>query len=110
MSNPLARHGGLSYLEIPAADPARSARFYEQVVGWQVDRRSEDDYRFAAPDGLLIGRWLSGRKTDAAAGFVPFVYVESVAEAVARAQSNGGELLEPAVQEGDTTIARLRDP
>jgi predicted enzyme related to lactoylglutathione lyase len=32
----LARHGGLSYLEIPAIDPRQSAAFYEKVVGWNV--------------------------------------------------------------------------
>ena len=29
----LARHGGLSYLHIPAVDVRQSAAFYEQVFG-----------------------------------------------------------------------------
>ena len=32
----LARHGGLSYLEIPAVDVRQSAAFYEAVIGWKV--------------------------------------------------------------------------
>ncbi len=43
----LARHGGLSYLEIPARDPRASAAFYGEVAGWTPDERSEDDVRFA---------------------------------------------------------------
>jgi len=32
-ANPLAKHGHLSYLEIPAMDPRQSAAFYERVFG-----------------------------------------------------------------------------
>ena len=36
----LARHGGLSYLEIPAVDVRQSAAFYEKVLGWNLDWRT----------------------------------------------------------------------
>jgi len=55
-ANPLAKHGRLSYLEIPAPDPRQSAAFYERVFGWKIDRRSSDDFRFSDREGLLIGR------------------------------------------------------
>ena len=42
----LARHGGLSYLEIPAVDPRRSAAFYAAVLGWNVRGQDSDDPRF----------------------------------------------------------------
>jgi predicted enzyme related to lactoylglutathione lyase len=57
-ANPLIRHGGVSYLEIPAVHPPQSAAFYERVLGWIIDRRNIDDFRFSAGDGLLIGRWV----------------------------------------------------
>jgi predicted enzyme related to lactoylglutathione lyase len=33
----VSRHGGISYLRVPATDPRRSAAFYEDVFGWTVD-------------------------------------------------------------------------
>jgi hypothetical protein len=52
----LARHGGLSYLEITAVDPRRSAVFYEKVFGWNLRQRDTDDPRFDDATGHLIGR------------------------------------------------------
>ena len=52
--NPLARHGGLTYLLIPAADLRQSAAFYTGILGWTIEERS-DGLRFADRDGLLIG-------------------------------------------------------
>lgn len=42
----LARHGGLSYLEIPAVDARQSATFYEKVLGWNLRGHDTDDPRF----------------------------------------------------------------
>src|SRR5271169_4947460 len=57
----LTRHGGLSYLEIPAVDARRSATFYEKVCGWKIEERAADDWRFSDPSGHLIGSWKIGR-------------------------------------------------
>jgi predicted enzyme related to lactoylglutathione lyase len=64
----LARHGGLSYLEIPALDPRRSAAFYEKVLGWNVREPGTDEPRFDDPSGHLIGRWVTGRAISSAGG------------------------------------------
>lgn len=56
----LARHGGLSYLEIPAIDPRQSAAFYEKVVGWNVGEPDTAEPKFDEPSGHLIGRWVTG--------------------------------------------------
>ena len=39
----LARHGGLSYLEIPAIKARLSAAFYEEVFGWKIRESDTDD-------------------------------------------------------------------
>jgi len=57
----LARHGGLSYLEIPAVDARQSAAFYEHVLGWRIGRRETEDPRFEDATGHLIGRWVTNR-------------------------------------------------
>jgi predicted enzyme related to lactoylglutathione lyase len=133
-TNPLARHGGLSYLEIPALDPGTSAAFYEQVVGWKIEQRAPGDVRFSDAAGLLIGRWVTGRASDPTAedprpageagvptprarppiareaGFCPVIYVEGLDAAAARVEAAGGEMIQPPHAEGDVRVARVRDP
>jgi predicted enzyme related to lactoylglutathione lyase len=108
--NPLARHGGLSYLEIPAADPRRSATFYEQVLGWRIDRRSDDDLRFMDAKGLLLGRFAIDRAPSREPGWSPVFYVDGLDAAIARAVAAGGEVVQAIRPEGDVRVARLRDP
>jgi predicted enzyme related to lactoylglutathione lyase len=109
-ANPLARHGGLSYLEIPAPDPSRSAAFYERVLGWKIDPRAPGDFRFSDGDGLLIGRFANSHRVAPEAGLLPNFYVESIESAVACVAANGGEIVKPIYAEGDVHVARIRDP
>ena len=108
--NPLARHGRLSYLEIPAREPRRSATFYERVFGWKIDERSREDFRFADVDGLLIGRWVTDRGPSREPGMLAFVYVDGIDAAISRAASNGGEIVKAQYLEGDVRVASVRDP
>jgi predicted enzyme related to lactoylglutathione lyase len=109
-ANPLARHGGVSYLEIPAADPQQSAAFYAQLFGWEVEQRGGDDFRFSDDNGLLIGRWVKGRAASVEAGLLLFCYVDSLDAAVASVRAHGGEVVQPPYAEGDVRVARIRDP
>ena len=109
-TNPLAKHGRLSYLEIPAVDPRQSAAFYERVFGWKIDQRSTDDFRFSDRDGLLIGRWATGGVASREAGILPFIYVDDIEAAIERVTTNGGEIVKPPYAEGDVRVARIRDP
>jgi predicted enzyme related to lactoylglutathione lyase len=109
-ANPLARHGGLTYLEIPALDARRTATFYAHVVGWQIDERAADDFRFSDGDGRMIGRFAMGREIARAPGILPFVYVNDLDAAVARARANGGETVKPPYAEGDVRVATVGDP
>lgn len=109
-ANPLARHGGLSYLEIPADDPARSASFYREVAGWTLDPRGPGDVRFSDAGGQMIGRWVTGRAPVREPGVMLYFYVDDIAAAVARAGATGGAVVEPPRAEGDTLVARVRDP
>jgi predicted enzyme related to lactoylglutathione lyase len=109
-SNPLARHGGLSYLEVPTSDPRRSADFYARVLGWTIDERTPQDIRFAAPDGLLIGRFAPGHAIAREPGLRPFLYVDDLDAAVARVTAHGGEIVQGPYPEGDLRAAKVRDP
>ena len=106
----LARHGGLSYLEIPAIDPRRSAEFYEQVVGWQIEWRDRDDPRFEDATGHLIGRWVMDRAICREPGLLPYIYVDAIDVAVQRVMAHGGEVVRAPYAEGDVSVATVRDP
>jgi predicted enzyme related to lactoylglutathione lyase len=106
----LARHGGLSYLEIPAVDTSRSASFYEKVLGWNVREYGSDNPRFDDPTGHLIGRWVTCHAISREPGFLPYIYVDRIDEAVKRVPEHGGEVVKAPYPEGDLWVARVRDP
>jgi predicted enzyme related to lactoylglutathione lyase len=106
----LARHGGLSYLEIPAIDPRRSSEFYEKVLGWSLRERDTDDPRFEDATGHLIGRWVTGRAIAREPGLLPYIYVDRIDEAVARVMAHDGTVAEAPYAEGNLWVATFRDP
>src|SRR5436309_2038179 len=89
----VARHGGLSYVEIPATDLRQSAAFYEKVLGWNLDWRGSDDCRFEDGTGHLIGRWVTGRAVSREPGLLPYFYVDRLDDAIQRAAAHGGEIV-----------------
>jgi uncharacterized protein len=106
----LARNGGLSYLEIPAVDPERSAAFYERVLGWRIDRNDPPHVKFLDQTGHLLGRWRTGRAISSKPGLLPFIYVDRIDEAVSRVMPNGGEVVKAPYPEGNLLVAAIRDP
>ena len=110
MEHTLARPGGLSYLEIPASDPSRSATFYERVLGWTIDRRGPDDYRYRDQTGHLIGRWVKGSATSDDKGLLPYFYVDRIEDAVQRVVDDGGNVVRAPYPEGDLLVTLIRDP
>ena len=106
----LMRHGGLSYLEIPAADPRKSARFYQLVLDWNVSGGETDRPKFSDSTGHLIGRWVTDRRASDEAGLLPYIYVDDIRDAVARVEQHGGRILKHPYREGNLWVATFRDP
>jgi uncharacterized protein len=106
----LARHGGLSYLEIPAVDPPKSAVFYEQVLGWKVQGADTDSPKFSDVTGHLIGRWVTCHEISRHPGLLPYFYVNRIDDAVERVAANGGEVVKAPYDEGNLSVATVRDP
>ena len=106
----LARHGHVSYLEIPAADAENSAAFYEAVFGWAVERRENGQRSFDHGSGDLIGRWVTGRIASRDPGWLPYIYVDRIDEVVERVMTRGGQIVKPPYPEGDLWVATVRDP
>jgi len=109
-ANKIARHGGLSYLEISALDAQQSAAFYGQVLGWRTERREANDHRFEDATGYLIGRWVSPRAISQEPGWLPYFYVNHIDDAVGRVVEHGGEIVKTPYPEGNLWVATVRDP
>jgi predicted enzyme related to lactoylglutathione lyase len=106
----LTRHGGLSYLEIPALDVRRSAAFYQNVVGWNVQGQDTDHPKFSDATGHLIGRWLTGREISREPGLLPYIYVDFIKTVVELVDAHGGEVVKAPYHEGNLLVAIIRDP
>jgi predicted enzyme related to lactoylglutathione lyase len=106
----LARHGHVSYLEIPAADIEQSAAFYKEVFGWQIHRRDSGNVSFDDRSGDLIGRWVAGRAASREPGMVPYIYVEGIDGIIERIVARGGEIIKTLYAEGDLWVATFHDP
>jgi predicted enzyme related to lactoylglutathione lyase len=103
------RTGGISYVRIPADDPARVAEFYRAVFGWNVrDDRAEPSFEDGT--GHVIGHFVSDQAVAGEAGVRPYVYVEHLDETLDRVAANGGEVVTAPYPEGDLWVATFRDP
>jgi uncharacterized protein len=105
----VARPGGISYLGIPAHDPAGSAEFYRAVFGWEI-RGSSDRPSFSDGTGHVIGHWRTDLPVTGEAGIRPYIYVTHLDDVLTAAAEQGGQIVIPPYPEGSLTIAALRDP
>jgi predicted enzyme related to lactoylglutathione lyase len=92
-------HGQVCYLQLPAADSARAAAFFQAVFGWQVEAHEPD---FEAPG--LIGQWVTDRPPARDAGPVLWLHVADLAETLGRVAAHGGAILEPPSPDGSTRV------
>jgi predicted enzyme related to lactoylglutathione lyase len=107
---PTHANGKLCYVEIPAADPERSAAFYADVFGWTIRRRADGAIAFDDPVGELSGSWVTGRDPAAEPGLLLYVMVDDAAAAVDAVLARGGELVQPLGADAPELTARFRDP
>lgn len=104
----IARHGKLSYMQIPAMDALESAAFYRDVFGWTVGDNPHH-VSFSDATGELIGAWMTGRAIAAEPGILPFIYVRDVRATIEAITAHGGEVVTAPYAEGALTVT-FRDP
>ena len=105
----LARHGGLSYLEIPAVQLPLGSLLRESFR-WTLHQYETDAPRFTDSTGHLIGRWVTGRLISRDSGLLPYIYVDHIDDTVERVTAKGGEVLTSPYAEGNLRVATVRDP
>ena len=91
----LARHGRLSYLEIPALDPPRSAAFYQKLLGWHIENPDSPSPKFQNPTADLIGRFAKTPTLSRDRTFVPYFYVDRLHDLLPQVIPLGGEIVTP---------------
>lgn len=103
------RPNGVSYLHIPAPDPARAVAFYRAVFGWSI-RDDEGSPAFEDGSGHVIGHFIRDLPVASNAGHIPYVYVEAVDQTLDRVKVNGGTIIRSPFPEGDLLVATIHDP
>jgi predicted enzyme related to lactoylglutathione lyase len=102
----------LCYLEIPAADPHKSADFYEKVFGWKIRHRDSNRPSFDDPSSVS-GAFVTYLKPAQEPGMLPSIWVKDIESFVAKIAAHGGEIVErPRPDEPGSVclIATFRDP
>jgi predicted enzyme related to lactoylglutathione lyase len=106
----LARHGGLSYLHVPAVDVHQSVAFYEQVFGWKIHGRDTDHPGFDDGTGHVSGAWVTDQAISREPGLLPYIYVDRIDDTIEQVEARGGKIVKAPYPEGNLWVATFRDP
>jgi predicted enzyme related to lactoylglutathione lyase len=109
-SGPRYRTGKLCYIEIPAADGAASAEFYQSAFGWKIRRRGDGAVAFDDTVGEVSGTFVVGRPVAREPGLVVYVMVARVDAALDAVRAAGGEVVRPVDPGAGEVFAWVRDP
>lgn len=86
-------HGDITHIDIPVADTDRAKTFYQTLFGWQIaEVPGFEGYPMWQAPNKISGGGLAPRSAD----FTQprsYVEVDSIDEALARAEAHGGKVL-----------------
>jgi uncharacterized protein len=108
MANPF------TYLELHSKDAARAKAFYAELFDWKTSDTkvpglgvyTETDTQEGPPAGLL-----TQQQKDPASGWLPYVRVPKLDEAIARVEKLGGKIVAPRGEVKDVGwFAVVQDP
>jgi predicted enzyme related to lactoylglutathione lyase len=104
------RPNGVSYLHIPAPDPAQAVAFYREVFAWSIRDDEDDSPAFEDGSGHVIGHFIRELPVVGDGGHIPYVYVEAVDDTLDKVTTNGGTIIRSPFPEGDLLVATIHDP
>lgn len=107
---PTFANGKICYVEMPAAEVARSAEFYNRVFGWKTRKRGDGSTAFDDAVGEVSGTWVVGRPPASNPGLMLYIMVDSVAGTLEAILANGGEIVQRSGPNAPEVTARFRDP
>jgi predicted enzyme related to lactoylglutathione lyase len=107
---PTPSNGKICYIEMPAAEPERSAAFYKAVFGWRVRQRGDGRLAFDDTTGQVSGAWVTGRPAATQPGLLVYIMVDNIHAAVAAVVAHGGTIVQPVGVDAPELTARFADP
>jgi len=107
---PTFGNGKICYIEIPAADIARSSEFYRNVFGWNIRKSNQGEISFDDGVGEVSGRWVLGLPPSTQPGLLVHLMVDNAEATLAAIAAHGGEIVQPIGADAPEITARFRDP
>lgn len=84
--------GKIVWRDLLTADVEEAGRFYEQLLGWDVEPWTED-YHVILHQGRLIGGIARKKDANKQARWIPFMSVPDVDQAIGTVQANGSKVI-----------------
>jgi|SRR5271168_595238 len=109
-THPTFGNGKICYLEIPALDIGRSAKFFETVFGWRVRRRGDGSVAFDDGVGEVSGTWVTGHKPASDPAVMIHIMVDNMAKSIEDVVANGGRIVKDAGRDSPEITAKFSDP
>ena len=107
---PTYANGKICYIELPAADVARSQAFYREVFGWQSRTRGDGSTAFDDTTGEVSGAFVTGRQAWSEPGLLFYIMVDDAEAAVRLVVEHGGVIVQEIGVDAPEITARFRDP
>ena len=98
---------GFVWFHNSSEDLKESAGFYEKLVGWKSSDAPAGMKMFEGAKGPFAG---AGSKDLGVTGWVPYIQVEDLKEATAKAKKLGAEVIKDQVKGPAGTFTVIRDP
>jgi predicted enzyme related to lactoylglutathione lyase len=108
--SPTSTNGKICYLELPAADVARSSEFYSRVFGWRMRKRGDGATAFDDTTGQVSGAFVTGRSAAATPGLLVYIMMDSVAATCEAVAAHGGTIVQAMGADAPEITARFKDP
>lgn len=103
-------NGKICYIEIPAADIARSSDFYVKTFGWTTRTRGDGSLAFDDTTGVVSGTWTQRLPSSPTPGLLIYIMVDDAEASIEKIKANGGEIVQPIGADAPEITARFRDP
>ncbi|HLV46814.1 MAG TPA: VOC family protein [Flavobacterium sp.] len=120
MEKPKFNHGTINWRDISVPDAKDLKDFYQKITNWNIDEipmKDDDgdyaDYLMKSEDGIPVAGICNQRGTnqDIPSGWIMYISVENVQEAVEKAVDLGAEIIKKQIhKDGSTYYAILKDP
>jgi predicted enzyme related to lactoylglutathione lyase len=105
-----SKHGKICYIELPAADPQKSADFYRDIFGWNIRTRGDGAISFDDTIGEVSGAFDANKKAVPHPGFIVSIMVDDIRATIEKIQASGCEIVNPLGFHPTELIAHFRDP